>query len=468
MKAQIIVRQLIDALGSDRVLVGSALEGRYAHIWKMDVPLRALCVVLPVSTSEVARCCAICHAHRQRMVVHGGLTGLTGATVSEEEDVVISLERMDKVEEVDEYSRTMQVQAGAILEQVQEVARDRGLYFPLGFGARGSARIGGCIATNAGGVNVIKYGMTRNLVLGLEVVLPDGRIINGMKKLTKDNTGYALSQLFIGSEGTLGIITRAVLRLSALPVSRKAAWLGFADFEAAVQWLRRSEAVLGGKLVAFEMLWGDTYAAQTVAGGPYKAPLAQGYPFYVLMEMQGWDSRSDDLQLEALLEEGIAAGYFEDAVLGQTAADLQWFWNIREDVSIMTGISNFAQSFDISLPIRDIGTYVAGIKPVVEALAGVEKAFAFGHLGDGNIHFLVCKHTNDAQLKLAIDELIYAPLEAYGGSVSAEHGIGMDKKRWLPLSRSAEEIALMQQIKQLIDPYGILNPGRILDTPEQP
>jgi len=158
MKAQIIVRQLIDALGSDRVLVGSALEGRYAHIWKMDVPLRALCVVLPVSTSEVARCCAICHAHRQRMVVHGGLTGLTGATVSEEEDVVISLERMDKVEEVDEYSRTMQVQAGVILEQVQEVARDRGLYFPLGFGARGSARIGGCIATNAGGVNVIKYG----------------------------------------------------------------------------------------------------------------------------------------------------------------------------------------------------------------------------------------------------------------------------------------------------------------------
>jgi FAD/FMN-containing dehydrogenase len=468
MKTQVIIRQLIDALGADRVLEGAAMEGRHAHIWKMEEPLVALCIVLPVSTEEVARICEICHAHRQRMVVHGGLTGLTGATIAEAGDVVISLERMDGIEEIDLYSRVMLVQGGAILEQVQEAARERGLFFPLGFGARGSARIGGCIATNAGGVNVIKYGMTRNLVLGLEVVLPDGRIINGLKKLVKDNTGYALSQLFIGSEGTLGIITRAVLRLSALPSSRQAAWLGFRDFEGALAWLRQSETALGGKLSAFELLWGDTYEAQTATSGPYKAPLAHGYPLYVLMETQGRDSDKDYMELASLLEEGITLGQFEDAVLAQSAADLQWFWNIREDVSIMAGIAGYVQSFDISLPIRDIGEYVSSVKAAVEALDGVVKAFAFGHLGDGNIHFLVCKHSGSAELKAAIDELVYGPLAGYQGSVSAEHGIGLDKKRWLSLSRSAEEIELMQQIKQLIDPYGLLNPGRILDIPEKP
>lgn len=458
-----LIEQFVAVLGPDRVLFGDALQGRYAHIWQMETPLQALCVILPRSTEEVSQCCAICYAGGQPMVVHGGLTGLVGSTVSRPSDVVISLERMDVIEEIDPYSKTMQVQSGTILDVIREAAQKEGLFFPLSFGARGSARIGGCIATNAGGVNVIKYGMTRNLVLGLEVVLPDGRIIDTMKKLIKDNTGYALSQLFVGSEGTLGIITRAMLKLSPLPQSRQAAWIGLTSFDGALQWLRQSEAALGSKLASFELLWQDTYEAQTSERSPYRAPLPHGYPFYVLMETHGQDAVADYRELSNLLESGMESGAFEDAVLAHSAVDLEWFWNIREDVTVMTGATDFTQSFDISLPLQEIGDYVALVKPLLEALPEVVNAYAFGHLGDGNLHFLVNKQMAGNALKMEIDRIVYAPLSELKGSVSAEHGIGLDKKQWLPLSRSAEELALMRRIKEIFDPEGLLNPGRILD-----
>lgn len=467
IKEDALVQQLVMELGSDRVLSGEALEGRYAHIWQMEVPLRALCVVLPRSTEEVSRCCALCYKFGQSMVVHGGLTGLVGSTVAVPDDVVISLERMDQIEEIDVYNKTMQVQSGAILEKIQNVARENELFFPLSFGAKGSARIGGCIATNAGGVNVIKYGMTRNLVLGLEVVLPDGRIINTLRKLIKDNTGYALTQLFIGSEGTLGIVTRAILKLYPRPHSRQAAWVALNSFELALQWLKKADAALGGKLAAFELLWGDTFEAQTSDHSPYRKPLPHGYPFYALMETYGEYPDTDYGQLENLLEEGMEAGLIEDALPAHSGSELQWFWKIREDVSVMATPGGFIQSFDISLPLIEIGDYVEQVKPLIEALPQVKKAYAFGHLGDGNIHFLVNKESDAPALKRTIDEIVYAPLSALKGSVSAEHGIGLDKKQWLSLSRSPEERALMQQIKQVFDPMGLMNPGRILDIPKQ-
>jgi FAD/FMN-containing dehydrogenase len=340
---------------SDKVIDGEAVKERYCHIWQMDKPLEAKAVVLPRSTSDVSIALKICHKYDQTVVVHGGLTNLVGSTDTSENDVVISLEKMNTIEEVDEKSRTMTVQSGVILENILNAAEEKSLFFPVTFGAKGSAQIGGLIATNAGGMRVLRYGMTRKQILGLEVVLANGTVVSSLKKIIKDNSGYDLKQLFIGSEGTLGIVTRAVIRLVEAPQSRNSAFVGLDSYEQVIDFLKFMDTGLSGTLSAFELLWDRNYIAMTSSPSPLKPPLPYGYKFYVLVESLGGNQGKDQETLEQLLETALDQGLILDATMAQTNQNFELFWKIREEVDILVDRCKFDQHFDISIPIPLIG-----------------------------------------------------------------------------------------------------------------
>lgn len=457
-----IISEFIALLGAKRVLRGAALAEQYHHIWHMDKPLRAKAYLMPESTEEVSEIMKICHRAGQPVVVFGGRTNLVGGTETQGEEVIISLERMNKVEEVDAQSRTMTVEAGVILEEIQNRAKAEDLLFPLNFGAKGSAQIGGIISSNAGGLRVFRYGMTRNLILGTEAVLADGTIISSLKKIIKDNSGYDLKQLFIGSEGTLGIVTKAVLKLAEAPKSRNSAFVALQSYTQVVDFLKFADSSLAGTLSGFELIWGETYAAMTAPNAAPAPPLPKGATFYVLMESLGAEQEKDRARLQAVLENAIEKEIISDAVLAFTEADLVWFWKIREDVHVLKSQCTVDQHFDISLPISLIGETVSKTAAEILALPQVEKVFIFGHVADGNIHFIVGKEHNNPDLTEAVNRCVYEPLRAIGGSVSAEHGIGLHKKKFLSLSRDEAEIGLMLTLKKALDPKGILNPGRIV------
>ena len=458
-----LLESLQSVLGSAQVLTGESIAERFPHIWKMHEPLLACALVFPRSTEELSECMRVCHRFDQTVVIHGGLTGLTGATQSSLKDVVISLERMNHIEEVDSQSRTMTVEAGVILEEIHQRARDNQLMFPLNFGAKGSAQIGGIIATNAGGLRVFRYGMTRQLVLGLEVVLADGTIISSVKKIIKDNSAYDLKHLFIGSEGTLGIVSRAVLKLVEVPKSRLSALVGLEHYDDVVRLLKSLDGDLAGSLSGFELIWNTTYRAMTSHPATMKPPLSYDYPYYVLCESLGSQPESDLQRFESALQNALELGIIQDAVVASSESELNWFWTIREDVGAFLFQYPHQQHFDISLPISDIGRVVENIIAELNYVSGVQKVFTFGHVADGNIHFIVIKDHVEESLTRQIDNIVYNPLKEVGGSISAEHGIGIDKKDYLHISRTSEEIALMKTLKSTLDPKGLLNPGRVLD-----
>lgn len=453
--------ELRSQLGAEKVLTGQDVRERYSHIWTMDQPLQAKAVILPRTTADVSIALKICHAHQQPVVVHGGLTNLVGGTKTKQHEVVIALEKMNQIEEVDPQSRTMTVQSGVILENIHQAAEQADLLFPLSFGAKGSAQIGGVISANAGGLRVFRYGVTRQLVLGLEAVLADGTIINSLKKIIKDNSAYDLKQLFIGSEGTLGIITRAVLKLVEAPQSRTSAYVGINDYNQVISFLKYMDKSLAGTLSAFELIWQKTYHKMTTAGAT-APPLPYDYEYYVLVETLGHHQIQDQKKLIELLETALEKEMILDAVPAQTKSDLDWFWKIREDVRVISASCVFDQHFDVSLPIPLIGDYAAKTIATLEAMEGVNHCYTFGHMADGNIHFVIDKVNDSDELRMAINQVVYPPLQAMGGSVSAEHGIGEHKKAYLKLSRSKAELELMQQMKKMMDPLGILNGGKVL------
>lgn len=457
-----IISQLKDKINPSQILVEADLKERYTHIWRMNETLNALAVVLPHTTEEVSKILKICHANNQPVVVHGGLTNLVGSTETKGNEIVISLEKMNVIEEVDEQSRTLTAGAGAILENVQNAAAEKNMLFPMNFGAKGSAQVGGIISTNAGGLKVLRYGMTRNLVAGLEVVLADGTIISSLKKIIKDNSAYDLKQLFIGAEGTLGVITKAVLRLTEAPSSRTSAFVAFNDYEKVVAFLKYMDGGLSGTLSSFELIWKETYQVMTSPPALVKPPLPQHYNYYVLCEGLGSDQGKDQQLMEDLLEQAFEKEMIEDAAIAYTEADLNWFWSIREDVHVVKSAAPNDHHFDISLPIPEIGRTIECISKQLHVLPGVSQVFAFGHVADGNIHYIIGKDNKSAELKRKIDEIVYTPLKDLGGSISAEHGIGLDKKAYLSYSRTAEEIALMRTLKNALDPKGILNPDKVL------
>ena len=454
-----IVERLREQLGPDEVLTGDAVRGRARHVWD-PTPLEALAIVRPRSTEEVSLVLAICNEAGQPVVTHGGLTGLCGGDRSTAGDLVLSLERMSRIEEVDAIGRTATVQAGCVLEKLQEAAARDGLFFPLDLGARGSCTIGGNVATNAGGSNVIRYGMMRALVLGLEAVLADGTVVSSMNRMLKNNTGYDLKQLFIGSEGTLGVVTRVVVALQEAPAGAHTALVAVDDAEKVATLLRHASRSLAGHLTSFEVMWNDFYRAQTEPGA-HEAPLDRDHPVYVILETQGVDPVADAVRFEEVVGAALEEGLVVDAVLAKSGAERDRLWAIRENLeSFAAEKPMFA--YDVSLPIRDMPAYVEEVRGRVTARWPAGRFLSLGHMGDGNLHFLICPREQGEDVHREADACVYEPLAQYGGAVSAEHGIGLLKKPWLSLSRSESEIGLMRLIKQSLDPRNILNPGKVL------
>lgn len=460
-----LVEQLTAALGPEGVLQGTAaLEARDAAQTRgLRVQLGTpLAVLRPRSTEDVARILALAHAAGQPVVPWGGCTGLVDGSAADGA-LALSLERMNAVEQIDETNRVMHVQAGCILQNACEAADARGLLLPLDLGARGSATIGGVIATNAGGNRVLRWGMTRDMVLGLEAVLADGTVISSLNTLIKNNAGYDLKQLFIGSEGTLGVVTRAVLRLRPRPLSENVALLAVDAFAHLPRLLARLERELAGSLSSFEVMWESFYRLVTTAPALGRAVLAHGYPFYVLVETRGVSVQADAERFENVLAGALEAGEVADAVIAKSDLERRAMWNLRDDVPQVTRDGPVA-AFDVSLKIEDMPGYLQEVHQSLTARWGAACRFVvWGHLGDGNLHVMVGLQEDSAQMHEAIEALVYAPLgRRAGASISGEHGIGLQKRHYLSLSRSPEEITLMRTLKQALDPRNILNPGKVL------
>jgi len=459
---QNLINHLIGIVGETNILHSGAEKERFTHIWKTDIPLEAIAVVFPTSTQEVSEIMKYCHSTQQEVIIHGGLTNLIGGTETQPSQLVIALDKMNSIEEIDEQSRTITAQAGAILENLIDAAQEKQLLLPMSFGAKGSAQIGGVVSTNAGGLRVFRYGMTRQMVLGVEAVLPNGTIISSLKKIIKDNSGYDLKQLFIGSEGTLGIITKVILRLSEAPTSRSSAIVGIENYEQVIGLLKFLEKNLAGMLSGFELMWQSTYKAMTSENSHLIPPLSQEYPYYVFVESLGTKPAEDYSRLEDLIGQSLETELIQDAVMAQSKRELHSIWQIREDVSVLAAQANFDQHFDISIPIPLIGKMVDDAVLALEKLPFISCVFPFGHVADGNIHFIIGKKENNAAIIKSINDVIYQPLKAVGGSVSAEHGIGLHKKEYLSFCRSEAEIELMKTLKNTFDPLHILNPRKIL------
>ncbi len=456
--------QLLDSLttvvGEGGILSGNALSGRSAGFWKGG-DFQALALVRPRSVDEVCAVLKLCNDAHQPVVPIGGLTGLAEAHVSGPAEIALSLERMNMIGDVDTLGRTVTVQAGAVLENVQTHVADAGLLFPLDMGARSSCSIGGNIATNAGGNRVIRYGMMRDLVLGLEAVLADGTVVSSMNGFIKNNTGYDLRQLFVGAEGTLGVVTGAVLRLYEAPVGVGTALLAVPNWEAVLALMRQCDRALGGGLVAFEVMWQNFFELNTGQYADAEAPFATKAPYYVLLEMFESDPEADTARLESLLGACIEDGMVVDGVVAKSEDERRRLWDIRESFEAEFRAFGGSIGYDISLPQRDMKDYVDTVTRAVTKRWPEAGVYAFGHVGDGNLHFSVVNVGYDPHPD--IDYCVYEPLRAYGGSVSAEHGIGLEKKEFLEISRSPAEIAVMRTIKLALDPNGILNPGKVFD-----
>ena len=459
-----ILNEIEKIVGPKGVLTGKDVSSRQAS-WLTQDPCAAGAIVRPASTEEVSRVMRLCHEAGQTVVPCGGNTGLVHGTDATANDIMLSTERMTAIEDIDIAGSTMTVQAGAILQNVHDKADAEDLYFPLDFGARGSAAIGGALSTNAGGNSVIRFGMAREQLLGLEVVLADGTVMSSLNNMLKNNAGYDLKQLFVGTEGTLGIITRAVLRLRPALKSQNTAFVALDDFEKMPVLLRHLGAALGGTLNAFEVLWADYYKVILKASDEHTPPVAPDYPFYVLIESRGGDQQADAERFEDALGAALEKELIVDASIASGSTQRDAMWAIRDDIENLGKALYPPIAFDISVPISDANSYVEDVREKLEKRwPDTGRTVTFGHLGDSNIHFVMTIGNYDPPQVREAMKIVYESLVPYGGSISAEHGIGLEKKAFLPYSRSEVELDLMRSIKKALDPKGILNPGKVFET----
>ena len=427
---------------------------------------RSPLVLRPGSTAEVSAICKLASEHRIALVPQGGNTGLVGGQTPHHGEVVISMRRMDKIRDVDIASNTMTCEAGVVLQIAQQKASEVGRLFPLSLGAEGSCTIGGNLSTNAGGTTALAYGVAREMALGLEVVLADGRILNGLSKLKKDNTGYDLRNLFIGAEGTLGIITAATLKLFPKPRAVATAFVGLKSPSEALKLLAISQNEAAGSLTSFELLSDISVDFSVRHGIDIRDPLASKHPWYVLMELSS--SRDDaSAALESILTQGFDDGIVDDAVIAASLSQRQAFWKLRDEMSAAQKPEGGSIKHDISVPVAAVPDFIAEANAAVVKLIPGARPVPFGHLGDGNIHYNVSQPvgTNAADFLgrwHEVNAVVFAIVLRMGGSISAEHGIGVLKRDELPDVKDKVAIELMRGIKAMLDPSGIMNPGKVL------
>ncbi|MFZ1908583.1 MAG: FAD-binding oxidoreductase [Burkholderiales bacterium] len=459
--------RLAAIVGSEQVLAQPQDTAPYFTDWRRQYRAAAECVVRPSCTAEVSEVVRLCAREGVALVPQGGNTGLCGGSVptGARREIVLSLARMNRIRELDALNDTLTAEAGCVLADVQRAADDVGRLFPLSLGAEGSCMIGGNLSTNAGGVNVLRYGNARAQVLGLEVVLPDGRVWNGLRGLRKDNTGYDLKQLFIGAEGTLGVIAAAVLKLYPKPSAGTTAWIAVASPAHAVELLARLRGRLGDRLSAFELVSRACLDAVLAHAPSAPDPLAARYPWYVLAELA--DS-SEQAALQALAEQALLEcaehGALEDVALAHSEAQARALWKIRDTIPE----AQFRNvKHDVSVPVSRVPELIERASAALEAEFPGARIYAFGHIGDGNVHFNVGMGDAAATEGLmarqgAVNRVVYGVVDALGGSISAEHGLGQLKREEIRRHKDPLELALMRTLKDALDPLGLMNPGKLL------
>src|SRR5437016_1243223 len=473
-----IVRQAMPPLSSELIAKFRAIVGdKYAVTDAADIAPyvteerdlfrgRSPLVLRPGSTSEVSAICRLASEYRIALVPQGGNTGLVGGQTPHNGEVVVSTRRMDKIRDIDTASNTMTCEAGVVLQIAQQRAAEVDRLFPLSLGAEGSCTIGGNLSTNAGGTAALAYGVAREMALGLEVVLADGRVLNALSKLKKDNTGFDLRNLFIGAEGTLGIITAATLRLFPKPRAIETAYVGLKSPAQALKLLSISQNEAAGSLTSFELLADIAVDFSIRHGINVRNPLTTKHPWYVLMELS---SVRDDARpaLESILSQAMDKGIVDDAVIAANLSQRQSFWKLRDEMSAAQKPEGGSIKHDISVPVAAVPAFIAEANAAVVKLIPGSRPVPFGHLGDGNIHYNVSQPVGGSAANFMarwheVNQLVFEIVLRMGGSISAEHGIGVLKREELPQVKDKVAIELMRSFKALLDPNGILNPGKVL------
>ena len=467
-----LLDQLRALLGEAFVLTEGDLSA-YEQDWRKRSRGKALAVVRPANTEQVAAVVKACAAAGVSIVPQGGNTGLVVGSIPDASasQVVLSLQRMNRVRAIDPANLTLTAEAGCVLMAVQQAAETAGLLFPLSLGSEGSCTLGGNLATNAGGTQVVRYGNARELCLGLEIVTAQGEIIHGLTGLRKDNTGYDLRNLVIGSEGTLGIITAATMKLYPTPAAKLTAWAAVPSVEDAVKLLQLAHQHLGANLTGFEMMGQFALSLVDKHFPNLRVPLWQDTPYCVLLENVDTESQEHArAQFERLLEAAFEMGCVSNAVIAENLAQARNFWHIRESITLAQAQEGLNIKHDISLPVSAIPAFVEQTDALLQDRVPGSRLVNFGHLGDGNLHYNLQSPAGvDAAAFLAefeaqVNDWVYQSVKAFNGSISAEHGIGSLKRESLPKYKDPTALAWMRQIKQALDPQGTLNPGRVVST----
>jgi D-lactate dehydrogenase (cytochrome) len=463
-----LLERLRKIVGDPGLITAPADMASYATDWRKRYAGRPFAVVKPDSTAQVAAIVRACADTRTAIVPQGGNTGLCGAATPDASgtQVILNLSRLDRIREIDAANNAMTAEAGCVLAGLQEAARAAGRLFPLSLAAEGSCELGGNLSTNAGGTAVLRYGNARDLVLGLEVVLPSGEIWDGLRGLRKDNTGYDLKQLFIGAEGTLGVITAAVLKLYPLPKSRATAIAALPAPGEALRLLELAQTRCSERLTAFELF--SHYCLELVLEHfpETAAPFGAAYPQYVLMEVSD-SSEAAGEGLESTLSEAMQTGLVLDAVIAQNESQARSLWALRENISEAQARDGPNIKHDISVPVSSIARFIAATDPEIARAFPGARMVVFGHLGDGNLHYNVSPPSDsaaDAFLREmpAVNRIVHDSVARFRGSISAEHGLGQLKREEIRRYKSPLELELMRAIKRTLDPLGIMNPGKVL------